>query len=332
VDFYAELSSEQRRQLVDAQQLFGAWRGPFMDLESMGSLTWNTSKDRRYLRQKVRGITKSLGRESEQLHKFKREHAEKKKALKARVKSLEKRLDQTAPVNRAIGIGHMPTIAARIIRELDREGLLGSHIIVSGTNALYGYEVACGVRIGGAYVATGDADLLWDTRQSLLLTGTGVRRRGLMDLLRRVDESFVADYGYNATNRDGYIVDLLCAESDDFTTLRRGADLEATAMVGAEWLLGAPQLEQVIVGADGIPLRIVTPEPRTYALHKLWVSQQESRTELKKPRDREHSKLVAELCTKYLQRSFVAKDMPWLSAPLKALIKDVGGTKEPKAT
>jgi|GEM_PF-4206514 len=40
MDCFTEMSAEQRRQLVDAQQVFGAWRPPFMELDPMGSLTW----------------------------------------------------------------------------------------------------------------------------------------------------------------------------------------------------------------------------------------------------------------------------------------------------
>ena len=98
-----------------------------------------------------------------------------------------------------------------------------------------------------------------------------------MGILRRVDRSFVADYGFNARNDNGYIVDLLCPETDDLTTMKAGADLEATPMAGTEWLLAAPQFEQTIIGEDGRPLRIVVPEPRTFALHKLWVSKRDDR-------------------------------------------------------
>ena len=321
MDLYAELSAEQRRQLVDSQQIFTGWRPASSELDGMGSLTWNTSKGHRYLYRKVRGISKSQGRETPALVKLKADEAKRKPTLRARVKQMQTRMDQMAPVNRAIGIARMPKIAARILRELDREQILGSHIIVAGTNALYAYEAACGVSVGGQFVATGDADLLWDTKQSLLLTATGVRRDGLMGILRRVDKSFVAAYGYNATNNDGYVVDLICPETDDFMTMKKGADLEASAMTGAEWLLQSPQLEQVIVGADGYPIRIVVPEPRTYALHKLWLSQQESRQVVKRPRDRDHAQITARLCITYLGRSFVASDMPWLSKELRAQIK-----------
>lgn len=143
-----------------------------------------------------------------------------------------------------------------------------------------------------------------------------------MGILRRVDQSFKADFGYNATNRDGYIVDLLCPETDNpNTTMNAGSDLEATPMAGAEWLLQAPPLEQTIIAEDGWPLRIVVPEPRTFALHKLWVSQRPDRNPLKRPRDVAHANVVAEISKKYLAKKFVAKDMPWLPPELKALIK-----------
>jgi len=261
-------------------------------------------------------VRRSLGKVTPELVAEKMKHDAGRQALKNRIKSLQKRLDGMAPVNRALGLGRMPKLAARILRELDRVSLLGSHVIVAGTNALYAYETA-------DYVATMDTDLLWDTRQSLLLATTGVRREGIMGILRRVDKSFVADFGFNAKNDEGYIVDLLCPETDDFTTMKIDADLEATPMAGAQWLLEAPQFEQTIIGEDGLPLRIVVPEPRTFALHKLWLSHRDDRSALKRPRDETHACLVAELVRVYLRKPFTTNDMPWLPKELRALIKEV---------
>jgi hypothetical protein len=320
---FVELSNEQRRQLIDVQQVFAAWRPLAVELEKLGTLRWQTSKGRRYLYEVHGNVRKSLGRETQALARRKAEHDARRKRLKENSKSLEKRLDRMAPVNRALGLGRLPTIAARILRELDREQMLGSHIIVAGTNALYAYEAATGTMIGSEHVATTDADLLWDTSQSLLLAATGVRRQGILGILRRVDHSFEADYGLNATNRDGYIVDLLCPETDDILTMRAGSDLEATPMAGAQWLLHAPQLEQIIIGEDGWPLRIVVPEPRTFALHKLWVSRRDDRQPLKRPRDVAHARVVAELVRTYLRQPFTAKDMPWLPPELRVMLKDL---------
>jgi hypothetical protein len=144
-----------------------------------------------------------------------------------------------------------------------------------------------------------------------------------MGILRRVDKSFVADFGFNAKNDEGYIVDLLCPETDDFTTMKIDADLEATPMAGAQWLLEAPQFEQTIIGEDGLPLRIVVPEPRTFTLHKLWLSHRDDRSALKRPRDEAHARLVAKLVRVYLRKPFTTNDMPWLPKELRALIKEV---------
>jgi len=321
---FSELSLEQRRQLVDAQQLFGGWRPPAIEIAEMGGLYWNTSKGKRYLYEKREGKLRSLGRETLALAKLKAQHDTRLKELRSRLRPLTKRVEAMAPVNRAIGISRLPTIAARILRELDSEGLLGSHIIVAGTNALYAYEVAAGVRVGGEHVATGDADLLWDTRQSLLLSATGVvRRLGLMSILKRVDSSFATHYGFNAQNNRGYIVDLIVPEGEDFAQMRPNADVEAQPMGGVEWLIKAPPFEQTIVGEDGVPLRIVVPESRTFALHKLWVSQRADRNPLKKAKDKAHARIVATLAKTYLSAPLVSKDMPWLSPTLRKLIPEL---------
>jgi hypothetical protein len=320
---FVELTNEQRRQLIDAQQVFSVWRPAAHELATMGTLTTLTSKGRPYVYENHGSVRKSLGRATPQLLLKKQQHATRRKALQTRVKALWKRIENMAPVNQALRLGNMRRIAARVLRELDREGLLGSHVIVAGTNALHAYEVAAGVMIGQEHVATTDADLVWDTSQSLLLAATGIRREGLMGILRRVDRSFVAHYGFNATNDDGFIVDLLCPETDDFVTMNRKSDLEATPMQGIDWLLAAPRFEQIIVADDGFPLRLVVPEPRTFALHKLWVSNRGDRSAVKRPRDVGHAAIVAELAQTYLAKKFITKDMPWLSKELKSLNKEI---------
>jgi hypothetical protein len=88
-------------------------------------------------------------------------------------------------------------------------------------------------------------------------------------------------------------------------------------------VLAAPQFEQVILGEDGLPLRIVVPEPRTFALHKMWLSDRDDRTALKRPRDAAQAHVVAQLVRFYLRQPFVAKEMPWLPKELRARIKDL---------
>lgn len=322
-----ELTNEQRRQLIDAQQTFSAWRPAAMSLERMGTMRAQSSKGRQYMYAVWGTVRRSLGRVTPALQQQKVKLDAQRAELATRTRGTRARMEAMAPVNRALRLGRAPDIVARILRALDREQLLGSHVIVAGTSALYAYETASGTVIGQQHVATTDADLIWDPKQSLLLAATGVRREGIMGVLKRVDRSFSADFGYNATNRDGYIVDLLCPETGDFTTMNAGADLEATPMAGVDWLLEAPPFEQIVIGEDGMPCRIVVPEPRTFALHKLWVSKQDSRTPLKRPRDRAHAAIVASLATKYLGLKFIVKEMPWLPGELRALISEMKSMK-----
>lgn len=321
---YTELSEEQRRQLIDAQQLFAAWRPASFDLANGPRLTWHTSKGKRYLYEKRRGERSSLGRETPVLARLKTDNDARVKALRTRVRRLKARTEEMAPINKAFGIARVPEIVARIVRELDKEGLLGQHIIVAGTNALYAYEMAAGVFIGGRFTTTNDADLIWDNRHALLLSATSaVRRDGLMSILRRVDRTFTADYGMIVRNDRGYIVELIVPDNEEVAVMRPTGDVEAQPIGGIEWLLTGSPFENVVVGADGIPFRMIVPEPRTFALHKLWVSRQDSRNPLKSVKDAAHARIVAKLAQRHLGLAISTKEMPWLPTTLRRLIPDL---------
>jgi len=118
-------------------------------------------------------------------------------------------------------------------------------------------------------------------------------------------------------------VDLIVPENDEFAQMRPNADVEAQPIGGVEWLIESPPFEQTIVGEDGIPLRIVVPEPRTFALHKLWVSQRTDRNPLKKAKDKAHARIVATLAKTHLAAPLVSRDMPWLSPTLRKLISEL---------
>jgi hypothetical protein len=327
---YVEMDNEQRRQLIDAQQAYATWWPANVALRGIGSMHWQRTKGARYLIEKHGTIRKSLGRETPTLARKKEAFDSRKKALKARATASGKRLKRIADVNKALRLGRIRRIVAAILRELDARGLLGSHVIVVGTNALHAYEANYGVLIGAEHVATIDADLLWDARKSLQLVSKEIGEEGLLGILRSVDPSFTADYGFNATNDEGYIVDLLTPEINKRVPLLEGLvgnDLEASAMPGLIWLLNAPPLEEVVIADDGWPVRMVVPDPRTFALHKLWVSKQASRRPVSKRKVADHAALLADLITSHSNDRFTAKSMPWLPPALKALLKDIKSAK-----
>lgn len=241
---------------------------------------------------------------------------------------MSRRLDEMAPVNRALNLGRIPKLTARILRRLDEKRLLGQHLIVIGTNALFCYESAAGVFLEAGLLATADADLLWDARQRVALLLPEVRRSGIIEILTRVDRSFelTGPKSFRAVNATGFCVDLIRPEDKNFFDPRarpslgeRTDDLEAAPIHGLKWLVNAPKYEVVAIGADGYPLRIVTPDPRAFALHKLWLSERPDRDPVKRRRDQQQGIAVARLCRQYFNLEFDSAALGALPESLRRL-------------
>jgi hypothetical protein len=224
-----------------------------------------------------------------------------------------------------MGIGRVPAIAAQILRLCDAQGLLGEQLLVLGTNAVYAYEALAGVQVQSGIVATSDIDLLYDARRHLSLAFKGFRTSGLVGLLRKVDKSFapIKPRAFRASNRDGYLVDLIRPEAKDVFRDRRSTaltdladDLEGAAIFGLDWLISSPRLEAVAIDERGYPVRMVVIDPRAFALHKVWVSMRPDREQVKAKRDLQQAETVATIAVRYLQLPF---DRPELKALPKAL-------------
>src|SRR5262245_14733514 len=288
-------------------------------------MRWGARQGKEYLLRKIGKTETSLGLRSEKTtaayDAFLRGRADNKD----RLAGLTQRIDELAPVNVAMGLGRVPSIAARILRACDEQGLLGEQLIVVGTNALFAYEVLAGVQIESGLMATGDIDLLYDARRHISLAVTGVATEGLIGLLQKIDRSFAParPRGFRAANRDGYLVDLIRPEAKDvFRDKRPKAlsdlpeDLEGAAIFGLEWLINSPRLDAVVVDERGYPARLVAIDPRAFALHKAWVSRREDREPLKAVRDLEQAQAAAHIAVRYLKKPF---ESPELSALPKAL-------------
>ena len=324
----AELNADQRRRLVDATQAFEAWREADREFRHSyrGSMRWKTVNGKQYLYRVFGKIGQSLGPRSPELERTKADYTEQRTKLRRRLTSLEKRLKDMTRLNRASNLGRVPTTAARILRKLDAEGLLGKHLFVVGTNSLYAYEAGSGVLFETGLTATEDVDLLWDVRRHLSLALVDARKEGVLGLLRQVDHSFKArPNSYRATNDEGYYVDLIrpLTKTEMLQTPSKlgdaDEDLQAAAILGLEWLIHAPKFERVAIGADGYPLWMSCIDPRVFALHKLWLSKQLGRDPVKRKRDLEQAKAVAHVAKDYLALDFGAKD---LSALPRELVKE----------
>jgi hypothetical protein len=66
------------------------------------------------------------------------------------------------------------------------------------------------------------------------------------------------------------------------------------------FLTASPKFSQVVIAKDGGPATMVVPDPRAFALNKLWLSRQEDRGEARRNRDRSQALAVAALVLRYL--------------------------------
>jgi hypothetical protein len=255
----------------------------------------------------------------------------KRAAAEDRWKNLRDTMDRQAAVNRALSLGRVPLIGARIMRALDGFGMLGSGIRILGTNAIYGYEASSGVRIDPGLATTEDIDLLFDARGGLtFVADDDVSESSLLKILQRVDTSFErAKQTFRAVNRDGYLVDLIKPmQSPPWKKApdKVGSDpedLTAVQIEGLDWLQNSPAFEAVAIDEKGEPTRIVAPDPRVWAAHKLWLSRRENREPLKRQRDAVQAEAVGALVANYLTH------LPFDAEQLRMMPKEVVDSAAP---
>jgi hypothetical protein len=150
-----------------------------------------------------------------------------------------------------------------------------------------------------------------------------------MALLLATDHSFAlrGAGNFRAVNADGFCVDLIRPEDKRFM-LGAGrqhlaghvGDLRGAPLHGLTWLLNAPKFEVVAIAEDGYPVRWVTPEPRAFALHKLWVARREDRDPVKRARDEAQAVAVAQLCRSHLGQAFEPGELRAFPAAVRALL------------
>lgn len=131
---FQELNNDQRREVVNSQQRFRALRDAKEAYDAhRGSVTWVESKGHEYLARSYydkAGLRKqsSLGARSPETEKMKADFEAKRAAAEDRLKNLRDTMGRQSAINRALGLGRVPLIGARIIRALDGFGMLGSGI------------------------------------------------------------------------------------------------------------------------------------------------------------------------------------------------------------
>jgi len=114
-------------------------------------------------------------------------------------------------------------------------------------------------------------------------------------------------------NQAGYMVDLIKPEPKSVLIAEdrqvgSGDDLMAAEIKNLQWLISAPKFDQVVIGEDGFPAAMVVPDPRAFAVHKLWLSSQKDRGAVKKKRDRSQALAVCKLILQYMPEFEIKKE------------------------
>ncbi len=275
-------SDEQSRLLVNLRQRYEVWMAAEQELAVMPyDLRRKTVSGSTYLYE-IRdrsGNGKSLGPMDEVRQAQFQKYHERKDALQAQIKGLRPTLAESAALYRALRLPMLSSEAGPILRECDRRRLLGSHLLVVGTNAIAAYMIEANGTIT-VPDETEDFDLAWVSE-----TPDEAERR-VWDMLKAVDPTFTinSERDFQARNAKAYEVELLVAPSRA-NTLGAKDQPRPVPLPEQEWLLLGRPVDQVIGCRDGSPARIVAPDPRWFALHKLWMSVQAKRNPLKRHKD-----------------------------------------------
>jgi hypothetical protein len=314
--FFREFEATQQETLNRALQAHLSYLDALKACQPFkGGMHWKKIKGSQYL-YKYRdryGHGSSLGPRSPETEHLLTEFERERRNSAVLLASRREHLAAAARFCRAALIHRVPEPVIRIMRHLEPNGLTGAPLMVIGTNALHAVEFAAGV-----FIDAPKGSPFWSdaTKRLTLATVKPVPPDDLLRLLRQADRSFYALPGNDlqAVNKTGFIVRFVRpptvrTQTGPMHQYSQGARVPAESG-DLTALLSAPKFSQVVIGKRGTPATMVVPDPRTLALHRLWLSQQEDREPILRIRDRLQAMALAELILRYLpQYDFFSADL-----------------------
>lgn len=335
MEYSSKLSDLQSKQQIDISQTYQSWRQLTAHFRASyaGGMGWKNigGKDYLYRVTNRTGGARSLGPRSPATEEIYAKFHDGKVREKMRLKELTASLSILAGGARAGKINRVPRITANILRKLDEQDVLGRNLVVIGTNAVYAYEAAAGCLLDTGLTATTDCDLLWDARATLKLAGPEMRDGGLLAVLQSVDKSFQVSRAntFSAVNSSGFMIDLIKVTPKppwkaEAARLAEHDGLSAAEIVDLKWLLASPKFDAVAIGEDGFPVPIIAPDPRAFAIYKLFLSRQPERDPAKKERDNRQAFAVTELIeTQFTHLPFDHDSQRIFPAEMRGLVDEL---------
>lgn len=305
-------TDEQARCVANLAQQYDVWleaERAFSELPY--NLVRKEIKGRAYLYELFdrAGNGTSLGAFDSEAESRLADYQEQKSGLKARCHGTWQTLEATARIYRALRLPLIDSPAGDLLRAIDCHSFLGRRVMVVGTNAIPVYSIEANAFLVDMPDQTADFDLAWSSAEP------ADDDELLLPILKEVDPTYTvnSERPFQARNSKAYEVELLVAPSRE-STLNTRELLRPVAMPEQEWLLRGRPVEHVVVTRDLKPARIIAPDPRWFALHKLWMSDKPGRSQQKKPKDRKQGLLllhaVAEAMPHYPLDQAFASELP----------------------
>jgi hypothetical protein len=285
-----QLTDEQLRALTNAGQLYEVWRDLQVQLSQLpGGMYWRVINSKEYLYQYASTPartqqTKSLGPKTPAAEETYEEFRKTKQDLEERLIGVEKRIKEFAPAWRALHLPAIDRTAGAILRGLDQVNLIGKSVLVVGTYALKAYEVDATTSFSAGMDATEDLDVTLFVDEG---TAEPDLPRRLLLTIKQVDSSFIVNTASAKTliNKSGYKIDLLANKKIE-DKLSSARPWKPEVLEGQEWLLMGTPVSAVVIDFDGWPVKLAAPDPRYFALHKMWLSNKSGRPTIKRTKDR----------------------------------------------
>jgi hypothetical protein len=304
--FFHEFSPSQQETLARTTSVYKGYLHSLKASQAFkGSMHWKKIKGKEYL-YKYRdryGNGESLGPRSEETETIYADFTRRRRELTAQLASQREQLDAASRFCRAALIHRVPETVIRIVRRLELSDFAKTPLMVIGPHALHAFEFAAEV-----FIDTPKNSPFWadSTKRLTLAAATPISLDRLLWVLRQADRSFCTLPGeeFQATNKAGFLVRL--KGSPGLRTPSRTGRFDASLpTVPAESgdlpaLLSAPKFSQVVIGKRGTAATMTVPDPRSLALHQLWLSQQEDREPSRRRTDRLQAMALAELILRYL--------------------------------
>lgn len=306
---WVDIGEEARRQFINAQSVFTAWEEARKKAAQVrGGMYWKSQDGGEYLiRTSPTNEQNSLGPRSDYTTHIYEDFMRRKNTAEKRVSDLKAELELQQKMNRALAVGQAPQTLIDILQRLD-QARISEYFTVVGTNALYAYESAAGVRFEQGALATNDVDLLWDiSRRVEFVQHMKSLDTTLLGLLQKVDSTFELREGHRCTavNNKGYEVDVIRREVEegDPHPVRLTDHEDEFLPVQAprsRILANAARFSSIVVSTTGRMARMNTIHPRVFANFKRWMADQTDRDTLKTRRDLLQAEIVEELVEEYL--------------------------------